>query len=583
MAALRNEIGSSGGSMEPVAIPATVRALLAARVDTLGDGERIVLEAAAIAGEVFERAALAELTPSPVRNAIGSHLMSLIRREFIRPERSMPSGDALRFSHVLIREAVRDGMSRRLRADLHERFADLLDRGSSPEAARDAIAYHLEAAWDERRRLGVAGETLDGLAVRAGDALVAAGRRAAARTEPRHAADLLSRATNLLARFPERRVTVLPDVIAALVAAEDYGAAEDLHEQAIAEASRLDDHTSLLRAEMAWTAADGIRDREGWRERGHLLALEAIEYFAERGDDSNLAQAWVLRALTEVPTPARMIESLRQAQRHARLAGDERTQTEVWDDLGGAMIVGPTPFPEIAEVVRDESAWGRERGIVFAEADGSLGEAYAQAALGQFDAARAILERIRPLFAALPGRTSQFGETLILEGQIDRDAGEAHEAQEKFGLAMDFFGDIGNRTWWRGAAVMRAHALLDLDRLDEAMGVLDQVATTAFSRHPRTDSNELGARARVAARRGDVDGAVALARKGVGVITGLESPQAEGRARELLGMLLLENGDEEGALAELQRAHELYAMKAYRPGERRVADVLEARRTRAES
>ena len=69
----------------------------------------------------------------------------------------------------------------------------------------------------------------------------------------------------------------------------------------------------------------------------------------------------------------------------------------------------------------------------------------------------------------------------------------------------------------------------------------------------------------------------------VGIITGLESPQAEGRARELLGMLLLENGDEEGALAELQRAHELFAMKAYRPGERRVADVLEARRTRAES
>ena len=129
--------------------------------------------------------------------------------------------------------------------------------------------------------------------------------------------------------------------------------------------------------------------------------------------------------------------------------------------------------------------------------------------------------------------------------------------------------------------VARAPATVDV--LVEAQDVLDQVATTAFSRHPRTDSNELGARARVAARRGDVDGAVALARKGVGVITGLESPQAEGRARELLGMLLLENGDEEGALAELQRAHELYAMKAYRPGERRVADVLEARRTRAES
>jgi tetratricopeptide (TPR) repeat protein len=221
-------------------------------------------------------------------------------------------------------------------------------------------------------------------------------------------------------------------------------------------------------------------------------------------------------------------------------------------------------------------AWGRERGIVFAEADGSLGEAYAQAALGQFDAARAILDRIRSLFAALPGRTSQYGETWALAGQVDRDAGDPEGALEKYARAIEFFWDIGNPTWWRGAAVMRAQTLLDLDRVDEAQGVLDQIATMSFTTYARTDSNELGARARIAARHGDVRAAVELAREGVGAIAGSGSPQAEGWARELLGNLLVAHGDEEDALVELHLAYDLYSTKAYRPGERRVASLLAA-------
>ena len=73
---------------------------------------------------------------------------------------------------------------------------------------------------------------------------------------------------------------------------------------------------------------------------------------------------------------------------------DERIQVEVWDELGGAMIFGPTPYQEILELTRGEVDWAHEHGIAFAAADGRLGEAYAVAALGEADAALAVLREL---------------------------------------------------------------------------------------------------------------------------------------------------------------------------------------------
>ena len=58
MVAMAGEVG------DKVVVPASLRALLAARLDQLGEAERSVLERGAVEGEVFHRGAVQALTPA---------------------------------------------------------------------------------------------------------------------------------------------------------------------------------------------------------------------------------------------------------------------------------------------------------------------------------------------------------------------------------------------------------------------------------------------------------------------------------------------------------------------------------------
>src|SRR5436309_739222 len=82
----------------------TIQALLAARIDRLEGQERLAIECAGVEGPVFHRGAVATLAPA-LRSTLGAQLVSLVRKELIRPERSSFAGeDAFRFRHVLIRD-----------------------------------------------------------------------------------------------------------------------------------------------------------------------------------------------------------------------------------------------------------------------------------------------------------------------------------------------------------------------------------------------------------------------------------------------------------------------------------------------
>ena len=62
-----------------------MHALLAARLEHLDVSERRVLEGASVVGEVFGWSAVAELVPADLRSDLGGNLMSLVRKEVIRP------------------------------------------------------------------------------------------------------------------------------------------------------------------------------------------------------------------------------------------------------------------------------------------------------------------------------------------------------------------------------------------------------------------------------------------------------------------------------------------------------------------
>ena len=59
---------------------------------------------------------------------------ALIRKDLIRPVGA--SEDIFRFRHQLIRDGAYEGMSKELRAGLHERFAEPAGRGLAGGAGR---------------------------------------------------------------------------------------------------------------------------------------------------------------------------------------------------------------------------------------------------------------------------------------------------------------------------------------------------------------------------------------------------------------------------------------------------------------
>ncbi len=125
------------GDGDHLAVPPTINALLQARIDTLDPELRLVLERAAIEGEVFHVGAVADLAPDSTRAALDEHFAALVRKDLVRPERSLIAGqDAYRFRHLLIREAAYAAMPKELRAQLHERYAEWLERTADESGVR---------------------------------------------------------------------------------------------------------------------------------------------------------------------------------------------------------------------------------------------------------------------------------------------------------------------------------------------------------------------------------------------------------------------------------------------------------------
>ena len=105
MAALARE---AGGAVE---VPPTIHALLQARLDTLGAEERTVIERGAVEGKVFHRGAVTALAPEPERDDVAGRLLSLVRKELVRPDRTqIPGDDAFRFRHLLIRDTAYESL-----------------------------------------------------------------------------------------------------------------------------------------------------------------------------------------------------------------------------------------------------------------------------------------------------------------------------------------------------------------------------------------------------------------------------------------------------------------------------------------
>ena len=179
-----------------IATPASIRALLAARLDRLPVMEREVLQLAAVVGKTFTREAVEALVEAEARPDVARRLESVVRREIIRPDRSSPDMfDAYRFRHILIRDAAYAALPKGERAELHERFADFVERAAGDRLTEyeEVIGYHLEQATHYRQGLGRDDERTRDLARRAAQLLGAAGIHAIQRGDALASNRLLER------------------------------------------------------------------------------------------------------------------------------------------------------------------------------------------------------------------------------------------------------------------------------------------------------------------------------------------------------------------------------------------------------
>jgi class 3 adenylate cyclase len=179
------------------AIPDSLRALIASRIDLLPPREKAALQAASVMGRSFR--------PSSVREILGNapDFHALEQRDFVR-RNSGSSVDGERefvFKHALTREVAYGSLTRRDRAHLHGDYAVWLERlGEEREDAAAVLAHHYaEAVRPEHADIAWADDVarLERLRGRAVNWLRRAAELAAGRYEVDEALALLKRALGL--------------------------------------------------------------------------------------------------------------------------------------------------------------------------------------------------------------------------------------------------------------------------------------------------------------------------------------------------------------------------------------------------
>jgi class 3 adenylate cyclase/tetratricopeptide (TPR) repeat protein len=561
--------GSNVAELTVIAIPPTIRALIAARLDRLGPDERAVIEAASIEGKEFTRERIEALVADGVGEAVDVHLRALIRRDLIRPVAA--SEDTFRFRHQLIRDGAYEGMSKELRADLHERFADRLDAGSSAlPVADELVGYHLERAVVLRRELGAAEGATAKLAGRASTSLRAAGRRAAQRVDPA-SVRLLERA---LALTPQAdRAPVLVELAGAL---ERVGDLQDSAARAVAalELARASgDRRMAARARVAELRV--TMDR--WKGDTDLVSLDAttqpvLDELEDLGDDEGEAAVLLLLGQINMNRFERAAGYLERAVAAAERAGDRRVAALAAGSLGFITVFGPVPAGEGIE--RCRALRRRVADHRIAPARLCCYEAVLHAMQGRIDQARALHAEAERIIDDLGNRWSS-ANTGFGRWALEVLAGAPQRAEAAARASLDLFKEMGATNAGSTAAALLAVALVQQDRHEEAIRYADLAAAWAAPDNIASRVGQLLARAHVLAGRGELEPAEAAARDAVRLSEASDDISQRGDALVDLGAVLDRAGRASEAATALRRAVALYQRKGNTVSAARANTTLE--------
>ena len=507
--------------IDNVAVPPTIQALLATRLDHLEPDERAVIEPASVIGHLFVKDAVHHLAPEGVRPELAAQLDSLTEKQLVQPDLSRPlEEEALRFHHILIRDTAYEGILKRARATHHERFVEWAD-GVNREGAteyEEILGYHLEQAFGYLAELGPIDDHGRALGADASRRLSAAGHRAFERGDAPAAANLLGRAAALLPEAEPRRLDLLPDYGEALLQSGRFQEAGATLDEAIRlgeqeGASRAQAHASLVRLLVRLK----VGDPESWRDDAAHTIAEAMAVFEEVGDHAGLAKAWRLLAWSHGTAChfGNAAEASELALRHARLANDVRQQSRAATAYAAAALFGPTPVAEAIDrcerIVEQVAGDRQSEGVVLALLASLV------AMQGSFDRARGLSARGRAMLEEIG--VTDIGASAAMEAwRVEVLAGDLGAAERELRRAYDLLVAIREKYLLSTVSGLLGQTLYALGRFDEVEPLGLQARELAGEHDIDTQALWRCVLGKVLARQGSIDEGEAHVREALAVL-----------------------------------------------------------------
>jgi class 3 adenylate cyclase/tetratricopeptide (TPR) repeat protein len=363
------------GPIEALRAPASVQAVLAARIDRLPPDDKRLLQTAAVVGQEVPFALL-EAVADLHDDSLRAGLARLRTADFLY-ETTFFQGPEYRFTHALTHDVAYSSLLHERRRTLHQRILGVMETTSGDQ-------LHVDAERRARHALG--GESW----LKAATYLRQAGRRATTQSAYQAAAGWLEEALRALGRVPESPETLAEaidarlDLRIALIPLRRYRDALDLMRETEALAIRLGDQ-----ARLGWVLADlcaRLRNVLGEHRQAvevgqralaianaqgdHALALEAtyrtgqacfalgdyaqaIDLFGqsaasaherERTNPSSRlfaswSHAWLAMALSNLGRFTEAMSHAREAVRIAETADHPFTLVEALTALGGVSLL----------------------------------------------------------------------------------------------------------------------------------------------------------------------------------------------------------------------------------------------------
>jgi class 3 adenylate cyclase len=482
-------------------LPETVQGIIAARLDSLSEGEKRLLQDAAVVGKVFWLGAV-EAVDGLSRHDAEDLLHTLERKEFVQRARgsSVAGENEYVFRHLLIRDIAYSQIPRAARSLKHRQAAAWIESLGRPEDQAEMLAHHYLEALE---LAAVAGLDAAGLGESARLALRDAGDRAAGL----YAIDAAERLYDAALRLwpeddPERAQLLFRR--AAPVRSLDGGDAERLAE-----------------ARDALVAAG---DRVRAAEAEMLLSLTFwMEGKRELGDEHGERAAALVEAAPVSRSSAWVV--LRMASR-ASLVGDNERAMELASQ---------------GRALAEELDW--DEGLCDALSLYGLGRVYLGDGAGLDDIARGIEIGVR---AGAYGALLRAYNTQAVAHQILGDLDAGYDARREGGRLAEQIESANLVRWFDGVLIDHHYRRGDWD---EAKRMADEFLGEVEAGSPHYNAwQDWAVRALMRLARADTAGAVRDAERAREHGRAVADPQAVYFVLPACAYVFASAGDEERAI-----------------------------------